>query len=112
MSDFIQTHKEAIYDFIKKEDDGQKLQAHIQTELNTRKAELIAQGKEYFLANLFLSPESKPGNGDNGKSLEDKVNAEVKKQHDTVNKDNFYSRVVKTDLKEAGAKEDKEPKKA
>lgn len=98
MSDFVQTHKEAVYDYIKKQDDGLVLQAHIQSELDKRKAELIKQAKEYFLTNLFMEPDANPGNGDNGKSLEDERNAEVKAQHDKVNQDNFYSKVVAKDL--------------
>ena len=86
--------KEIIEASIVETDDGNKLQAEVQAELDRRKKELLAAAKEYVLKNLFL--DKLPATKGDGSALEDKVNAELKaNKAKAIENDKEYARVVK-----------------
>lgn len=76
------SHKEIIEQFINENDDGSKLQAHVQAELDQRKKEVLAQGKDYFLKNLFQEPKKDFHN--DGNSLQASTQSEVVDKHNTA----------------------------
>lgn len=85
--------KEIVASSIVEGDDGLKLQAEIQAELDRRKAELLAAAKEYVLKNLFL--DKLPATKGNGSELEDKLNREVAaNKAKAIAADKEYAKVV------------------